>query len=152
MQLTIRRNQGDKRDVKLIRMAVPFMLKRLLKPSLVNEVTLHISLTSLQGDCGDIGIEDAPKFKMRLHHEMDTLLLMVTLAHELVHLSQVMDGRLKIKEINDLTTWFWKRKSYGSDPYASGAGNLPWEIDAESREGDLACQFFTHYVTMLNAG
>lgn len=150
MKLTIRRNDGDQRDVRLLREAVPFMLNRLLKPAHVKTIVLHISFTRLHGDFGDIEIETAPTFRIRLHHEMDTLLMMVTLAHELVHLSQVMLGRLELKKIKGLAVWHWDGKPYGSAPYDDLEQTLPWELDADSREGDLACQFFSYYVTSLN--
>ncbi len=150
MKLTIRRNDGDKRDVKLLRAAVPYILNRLLTPAHVKTIVIHITLTRLHGDFGDIEIETAPKFRIRLHHEMDTLLMMLTLAHELVHLSQVMIGRLQLKKINGLAVWHWDGKPYGTEPYEAPNGDLPWEIDADCREGDLACQFFQHYLTSLN--
>jgi hypothetical protein len=150
MKLKIRRNDGDPRDVKVLREAVPFMLNRLLKPAHVKKVVIHITLTRLHGDFGDIGIETAPTFRIRLHHEMDTLVMILTLAHELVHMSQVMHGRLQLKKINDLLEWCWDGKPYGTAPYDVPNLVLPWESDADERESDLACQFFQHYVTLLN--
>jgi hypothetical protein len=84
---------------------------------------------------------------------MDTLMLLVTLAHELVHLAQVMDGRLQLKKIKGLDTWHWKRKPYGEDPYnPSESRDLPWEVEASELECDLALQFFAFYVRKLNGG
>lgn len=151
MKLTVRRNQGDKRDVELIRKAVPFMLKRLLKAEQIERISLHVILTKLKGDFGNVEIETAPAFRLRLHHEMDTLLMMVTLAHELVHVSQVMEGRLKLKKINHLTTWYWDKKPYGTAPYDDPDLILPWESDAARAENELACRFFRFYVSNLNA-
>ena len=150
MKLTIRRNDGDPRDVKLLHEAVPFILSRLMKPRDVKKVSLHISLTRLHGDFGDIEIETAPAFRIRLHHEMDTLLMIVTLAHELVHLSQVMRGSLKLNKINDLTVWHWDDVPYGAEPYDNPEHALPWETEADSRETELASQFCAHYITLLN--
>lgn len=150
MKLTIRRIKGDPRDVKLVREGVAFILGRLLTPLHMAKVRLHITLTTLESDLGDVSIEKSPRFSIRLHHEMDTLLMLVTLAHELVHVAQVMQGHLFLKKINGLVVWVWKGQSYGADPYGDPSRYLPWEADAELREGDLACQFFSHYVTSLN--
>lgn len=150
MQLEIERKRGTERDVKLITEAVPFMLKRLVKPEQLTQVHLNISITRLKGDHGDIVLEDAPYFRLRLHHESDSILLLVTLAHELVHLSQVLSGRLKFKKIKGLDVWVWDGRSYGSEPYADLDRVLPWERDAELREGDLARQFVNFYVKKLN--
>src|SRR5690606_34844853 len=102
MKLTIRGTQGNPRDVKILREAIPFILSRLLKPSQTKHVSLHVTLTTLEHDFGDIGIEEAPTFRLRLHHDMDTLFMIVTLAHELVHLAQVVDGQLFVKKIKGL--------------------------------------------------
>lgn len=150
MKLTIRRNDGDPRDVKLIRDAVPFLLKRLLTAEQISRIHLHISLTHLHKDLGDIEIESAPKFRVQLHHGADTLLMIVTLAHELVHLSQVMDGRLQLRKIKGLRVWHWNGQPYGAEPYENPEQELPWESDADLHEGDLAGHFFTHYLTSLN--
>ena len=150
MKLVIRRNDGDPRDVKLLRVAVPFMLKRLLKPAQFSKVHLHITLTRLHGDFGDIEIETSPRFRLRLHHGMDTLVMLVTLAHELLHLSQVMHGRLELRKIKDLQVWYWDGEPYGSAPYDELGSDIPWERDAGDKENDLARHFFTHYVTSLN--
>lgn len=150
MQLEIERNRGTERDVKLIREAVPFMLKRLLKPEQLGQISLHISISRLHADLGDIILEDAPDFRLRLHHESDSILMLVTLAHELVHLAQVIEGRLKFRKIKGLYAWVWDGRSYGHDPYADPERVLPWERDAELREGDLARQFLNSYVRKLN--
>jgi hypothetical protein len=81
---------------------------------------------------------------------MDAILMVVTLAHELVHLSQVMNKRLEVKEINDLSVWFWDGQPYGTEPYADETVVLPWEADAERQEGNLARQFLNNYVKRLN--
>lgn len=151
MELVIRRNSADARDVRLVREAAPYMLKSLLKAELFSQVVLHVSFAKLNKDLGDVSVGEAPRFRMRLHPEMDTVLMMVTLAHELVHVSQVMEGRLKLKKIKGLHSWTWDGCNYGVDPYGDSDLNPPWEIDAVSQESDLACQFFRWYVTSLNA-
>jgi hypothetical protein len=128
------------------------MLRRLLKAEQVKRVSLKITLTRLHGDFGDISLNDPPAFHVRLHHETDTLLMLVTLAHELIHLAQVMDKRLELKEIKGLTTWVWLKTPYGADPYhPDESRELPWELEADELEADLACQFMTHSVSKLNA-
>lgn len=150
MKLSIRKNRGDKRDVELIREAVPFILKRLLKAEQIEDIDLHITLVKLKNDFGDVEISSAPSFRLRLHHEMDTLLMIVTLAHELVHVSQVMNGRLKLKKINHLRQWYWDKRPYGTAPYDDPELTLPWESEAARLENELACRFFRHYVSKLN--
>lgn len=150
MNITIRDTNADPRDVILVREASAFILSRLLKPSQLKHVNLHVNLAILKDDLGDIGIEEAPTFRLRLHRELDSLAMIVTLAHELVHLAQVMNGKLFLKEINGLEVWHWLNVPYGHDPYGDKTLILPWEVEAEQREVDLACHFFSHYVTKLN--
>ena len=151
MKLTVIHKTGNNRDLNLIRSACQQMLSRLLKPEQMARITLHVKVTTLQDDLGDISVESDSSFYLRLHHEMDTLLLIVTLAHELVHLSQVMTGRLVINKNNDLGEWVWDGESYGCDPYLETGRSLPWEIDANERECDLARHFVTNYIASLNA-
>lgn len=150
MKLTIQRKLGDERDDELIRDAVLFMLQRLLTPAQIERVSLHILVTRLHGDFGDIELTRAPSFHIRLHYEVNAILLMVTLAHELVHMAQVMNGRLELKKIKDLSVWYWDGIPYGTAPYDDPELVLPWETDAEECECDLVRHFVDFYVTSLN--
>lgn len=150
MRLTIERKQGEGDD-ELLLAAVPFMLSRLLTREDVKTIRLHIVITNLAGDLGNIDLHDTPDFRLRLNHRVQGTLLLVTLAHELIHLAQVVEGRLKMREIKGLHVWYWDGEPYGSEPYADPTRLLPWEVDAESREGDLARQFVKSRVTSLNA-
>ncbi len=126
------------------------MLNKLLSREEQAPIRLHIIITTLHGDLGDIVLEDTPDFRLRLHHASDTILMLVTLAHELIHLSQVVKGRLKFRKFKGLDVWVWDGKSYGSDPYDDPDRTLPWESDANNRESDLARQFLNKYVRSLN--
>jgi hypothetical protein len=69
--------------------------------------------------------------------------MLKTLAHELVHVVQFHTGRCKI--IGD--EWFWKGKSFGTDPYLGAAEDykLPWEIEADKLDRTMARRFMNLY-------
>lgn len=152
MKLRIQHGLADARDVKMVRAAVPEMLRTLLKPEQIALINLHITFTSLDAVYGDIELVKAPRFKIRLHDSLDPILLLMTLAHELIHLKQVMEGHLKVIKINDLHIWVWKNRQYGPDPYALKNASLPWETEAERKESALVRHFVKIYVTLLNGG
>jgi len=60
--------------------------------------------------------------------------LLITLAHEMVHVKQYAKGQLKLKTTRRGNTFFtWLGKKYKGEYY-----DLPWEIEAFSRERVLA--------------
>lgn len=150
MKLRISRGDADPRDVKMVRVAVPEMLNLILSPSQIDQLDIHINFTSLNGVYGDIQLENPPYFKMRLHNDLDPILLLLTLAHELIHLSQVVSGDLKLIKNNKLYEWHWKKRNFGSEPYVDHDSRPPWEADAERREGVLTVHFVKKYVNILN--
>jgi hypothetical protein len=152
MRIKVLKNSGTARDVSLLKKAAKYMIERLLSPSQAANISLNISITNLNGRFGEAVINDPVLFKVRLYRDACLPMMLVTLAHELVHVSQVVNGNLKVSQINDLTEWFWKGKSYGTDPYENWAGKLPWEVEASKREVSLAFDFLQEHVTLLNGG
>jgi hypothetical protein len=150
MELTIKSTRTDCRDADLITRAVPFMLNGLLTSSQREGLIVNVVITTLNGDHGDVVLNEAPSFQIRLSSQCDTIMLVKTLAHELVHLSQVVNGRLKFRKINGLQCWVWDGKSYGPYPYRDPDRTLPWESDAERHEDTLCVNFVKHHVKFLN--
>ncbi len=150
MRIKMLKNSGTVRDVSLLKKAAKYMIERLLSPSQSANISLNISITNLNGRFGEAVINDPTRFKVRLYKDADLVMMLVTLAHELVHVSQVVSGTLKVKKINDLDEWFWKGKSYGVDPYENWPGKLPWETEANAQEVSLALEFIQVHVDLLN--
>lgn len=150
MQLRIRVKEGTDKDAELVRAATTYMMSKLLKPEQLESVSLHITLTSLEHDFGDIELHRSPKFIMRLHSAMDPVLMVTTVAHELIHVAQKLTGRLQLREVGGETVWCWGAKCFGADPYDDPSCILPWEDDAECREGDLALSFFRASIAKMN--
>lgn len=59
--------------------------------------------------------------------------IMITLAHEFVHVKQIALGQLRPLKKNDSSKWIWRGRVYKNNDYVS-----PWENEAYSREGVLA--------------
>lgn len=151
MQVRVYQQGSNRKDTLLIREAAVQMLSRLLKPEQTEQVNLQVLVTKLDGDFGDIELQAAPYFRLRLADDLNSILTLVTLAHELVHLAQVVEGRLSLSSQPSGTVWHWDGVPYGTDPYDLEDVKLPWEVDALEREGDLACHFVNEYVRNLNA-
>lgn len=138
-------------DELLLEDAARYMLCYLLEPEQLVHVHLIVTVDDLGTDCGDIELQAAPIFRLRLSKGLNGILTLVTLAHELVHLSQVLLGRLALSSQPSGTEWFWDGMTYGTDPYERPSPELPWEVDALSQESDLARHFVNDYVKNLNA-
>ena len=66
--------------------------------------------------------------------------LLKTLAHEMVHVVQSHVGHLRITTEGE---WFWKKRSFGYDPYEGSLNDahLPWEREADRMQVTLAKRF-----------
>lgn len=137
-------------DAKLLKRAVKAMLRELVDDEHLVNVRLDIVIAELERDCGEIELQDAPRFLIRLAHDLDTILTILTLAHELVHLSQVLTGRLRLNESSARLEWVWEGVNYGEAPYASPKIILPWEEEAKRLEANLTRHFLASYVSNLN--
>lgn len=151
MKVRVVHEGKDRRDVLLLKVAAVQMLNRLLEPEQAEQVNLQILVTKLDGDLGDIELQSAPFFLLRLADDLNSILTIVTLAHELVHLAQTLTGRLQLSSQPHGTVWYWDGTPYGTEPYEQDNLSLPWEIDALERECDVARHFMNEYVSNLNA-
>lgn len=81
-------------------------------------------------------------YKIDLSNDLNTLDMLTTLAHELVHVVQFVTGRLHSEE-----DWIFEGKNYGEDPYKGTEADtkLPWEHEAYSKEVELAKKFVKKY-------
>jgi hypothetical protein len=76
-----------------------------------------------------------------LYSRLDTTQLMTTLAHEMVHVKQIVKGQYKTKLTRSgKTIYYWMGKKVNK-PYLE----CPWEIEAYSRES-LLVQVACHQV------
>ena len=145
----------NKRLVKLLEDSAEFYGKTLMRKDLCKNIDLDIFLyknmdrsyetENILGWCGilDDNMTRPREFQIDLCTRQGTTRMLLTLAHEMVHLSQFAQSRLK--HFDDGTT-MWNRP--GKPPHRIewlhraksekfNYKELPWEDEAFSREGEL---------------
>jgi hypothetical protein len=155
MEITVTQKKGEKYNNNLVKDAAFFFATKLIKNKHLKKISkIKIYLVKefeSAGECYDYKTDDGSYlFDLKINRETDFPEIISTLAHEMIHVSQIVSGNLVI----DKNEWHWCGKSYGRDPY-SGLGEeqqcakLPWERDAYHNESKLSLQFFEHYYTTL---
>lgn len=143
MQYTITgtRNNFEK---KVIGLALDYYLNKLMSKRLINHLSVNVKLSKKLDDNADgycdvdgYNTNNKPReFNIELNKNKSFRYILMTLAHECVHLKQYA-----LSEINDsLTHWKGVRVSSQMDYWDS-----PWEIEARGREAGLYTRFVQHY-------
>lgn len=137
----------NKRLVKLLEDSAEFYGQTLMRKDLCHNVGLDIVLykdmdraygtKDILGWCGilDDNMSRPREFQIDLCTRQGTTRMLMTLAHEMVHLSQFAQGRLR--HLNDGSTMWNKKKLHRAKGEKLKYKNLPWEEEAFGREGDL---------------
>ncbi len=121
--------------------AARWMLDYLIRdPSKTSDVILKVYIRNIsRGDYLGRMIDDyvdQNKFVVVLDSTMGRKLSLQTLAHEIVHVAQYLNGKIKHRKSNGTMKVYWKRKKIlddkkeedflTSDEYFA----LPWEVEA----------------------
>lgn len=140
-------------DIPLLADAMVFFLNELFKKKKQNLFSLDITLVDtivnndsdleLRGECSYYELPSKKKhFNIKLAQDNPANELVDTLAHEIVHLHQIVTGKLKF----DSSGWYWKGAFIGSGtPYThteSDYFNLPWEVEADLKQRLLCKKFY----------
>jgi len=133
-------NCPDKDFKPYVERAAQFYAKELIPNTRIrNHCTTEIKFCTKINEYGFASIEDyntrkqPRKFLIEIHPHIGSRRILETLAHEMVHVKQYIDG-----ETNDeLTRWRGKRV----DPDKIDYWIQPWEIDAYGREPGLLTKF-----------
>lgn len=138
---------------KLISEAATFYANKLMEKTLINQLYIEIHLSKRFKDVGQCVHEDEhdvknPKFfKIEIRNKVDDPNILITLAHEMVHLKQFATGELDISMPltslvsamihNTKITPKWKGKIFKLKDYEDDYWDLPWEIEAYGRQQSL---------------
>lgn len=158
--LTIRSESGHKtEEIELLEIAAHFFLKELdtIKPIgkirgeivVVDRVLSEAANEPLSGDMTEIksySLDNGAEknyYVCRLADYINSAETVRTLAHELVHVWQTENGTLSTTG----NEWFWKGKSFGSNPYNGTDDDylLPWEKEADILDLKLTRKFYRKY-------
>ncbi len=133
------------RDVNVIeemKHASYFYALSLLSSKMIPHITVNIIIKRKLEDLGNCMITfyndwyKAREFEIQIRYRSNINLMLLTLAHEFVHLKQFAKG-----ELNESTDT-WKGQPINADvtPY----NDLPWEVEAVSLEHDLFNQYLLY--------
>ena len=133
---------GSNADLKkLIKSAALSYLKALLPRK--RKVNIKIEVVNglerregVFGECYEYDSDEHYKYVIRLDNNKSTETLLVTLAHEFVHLKQYDKKELRFYT-KDHDSARWKGQLYESYDYDTA----PWEIEASSKELSLYTDF-----------
>jgi hypothetical protein len=123
MEINIKGRKGDKR--KLIELLVPSLLKQLRLER--SNKTLFISLDA---NCPHSGLANKISddfYVVTINSNQQVKDIGITLAHELVHIKQMVRGQLKTNGRSE----FWMGKRYSSK---TSYMNRPWELEAFAKQ------------------
>lgn len=140
---------GTKRQRKVIEEAVVFFIENLL-PQARSKKGLELVITvklveklfqkySTKALC--ILEDDDPwEFELKVDSTMKLYPILVSLAHECVHLAQYYSGDMEEREANSTR---WRGKEY--DLKKTNYWDRPWEIEAYGKEIGLVEKFVTKF-------
>jgi len=146
MNIKIYQRGGDKQNHELYRKALNFYATKLLAPEEREKITVKLQIVNLSylgwAEASDVKDE----YIIKIGKAENFITNIYTLAHEAVHLKQMVKGEFKRCE----KFYMWKRKKYiqtteFDDTLKQGDyPDYPWEKEPERREKSLAKAFFKY--------
>jgi hypothetical protein len=156
MKITLRTKNGATLtpfERKVVKLAVMFYANKLMTPRMVNSLDIAINVHSnyhkTTGYLGEVYPTDTdetsrPKqFEINLDWPKRFKQLLISLAHEMVHVKQYAKCELKFHERGNVVTF--QKQQYSDDEYWES----PWEIEAYGREPGLWQKFKPTYRLLL---
>lgn len=135
MKIVVANGNADRR--KFLQSIATFYAQELNISNSKFELEIHIvkGLSIKDKLNGVVAVVEPKKIKMLLDSGLKLDVLFNTMAHEMVHVKQMCRGQVKFyKKRNGATQAMWLGKKYENYDYY----DLPWEIEAYSRELILA--------------
>ena len=147
MNVTVSGNKS-KRQARTLERAAEYYASLLMSNRTIQTVHLEISLKkklddNVEGYCYFVESSSGyKKFYIELLKNFPIDDLLLSLAHEVVHLKQFAIGELKhASHLKNSYKWQGKFYDEGKIHYY----DLPWEIEAHGRERGLYSRFVEHY-------
>ena len=125
------RKFNDRKLVKVIKYAINYYADRLL-PDLKNLIELEVICRKIPAD-GTLYSFDQYDYEIEINKNLDVETILVTLAHEMVHLKQYATKQLKSKVVKGKEIDIWLGKKYKNLNYL----DQPWEKEATKEEYSL---------------
>lgn len=143
-------NVPSKHDACEVFNAVVFYSEKLMSKRMLAGLDVRVvyvsKLETNENIVGDCGWEDdnlrPREFMIRLDAEMGKRKMLISLAHEMVHVKQYAKGEMRDMMRSSSHTK-WHRESVNTDDV--DYWDLPWEIEAHGREVGLYERFKKHW-------
>ena len=138
-EMTTIQGTRDKRLIRLLSAAAQYYCGRLLSKRMIYNIHIDVVLRKdieHLGYCEISGYNKSGKpryFTIELDKSLNTKTLLMTLAHECVHLKQYVMGEMN----ENLNVWRGKYINSDNVPY----WDHPWEVEAYGRERGLFVRF-----------
>ena len=134
--MKIKTRKFKNRDlIKFIKMAANFYADMLI-PKQKDKIYLDIYASKINAD-GYCTCMDTYDFEIEIHKDLSFEHMMITLAHEMIHLKQYATKELKSKFVRGKPVDTWKGVKYRNLKYRE----QPWEKEAMMLEESLYQQF-----------
>jgi hypothetical protein len=140
--MKIKTRKFKNRDlIKLIKQAAIFYADQLI-PNHKYKIQLDINAGKIEADgyCSHLNVYD---FEIEINQDLTFEHMMITLAHEMVHLKQFTTKQLKSKFIGKNAIDIWNGTRYKNLQY----DKQPWEKEASQLEEELYHRFLLHSLT-----
>ena len=121
------KNLIQRAAMSYLKMLLPLKRKVNIKIEVVDELE---SSEGVFGECYEYGSDDYYKYVIRLDNNKSRQIMLVTLAHEFIHLKQYDKKELRFYS-KDHDSARWKGQLYKNYDYETA----PWEVEAS--EGEL---------------
>lgn len=134
----------DKKFIGVVQKACEFYLSLLLPRNIAKNVVIEVEFekkldNDADGYCDVTGVNTRNKpreFLIQIRKNKSKRYMMMTLAHEMVHVKQFAMGEMD----ENMNLWKGKRLSSKTDYW-----DMPWEIEAYGREYGLWSRFSQKY-------
>lgn len=148
-QMKLRITGGERQKQNLCRDFAKHTLQSVCGSRLCNVLDVTIALSNTIQDQGWIGscihLDDSQRprdFLIELDAYLSNRYLLLTLAHEIVHVKQYARGELKQRSSN---VYKWDKKTYHvNETWNPKYNRLPWEIEARGMEEILLVEWAEH--------
>ena len=133
------RKFNNRKLSSILRTATKFYIQHLLpnyKHSLFKIDIIGVKNLEADGTFEKISTN---RYAIELRTDLDIQIMLLTLAHELVHLKQYATNELRSRVVAGQLVDIWKGKRYRNLKY----DDQPWEIEALQKEQDLFEDFIS---------
>lgn len=130
--------KGGKKQVRQqVSQAAFFYAETLIAYNVLDKLILNITLRKINdgnvGYCDLVDLDDECKeISIEIDYRQPADEILITLAHEMVHVKQYIEGSLNPEIINGCVRWKEENISMSRDK-----DDYPWEIEANDREQEL---------------